>query len=237
MKFIHVASFPCTGTWFMLRMLEAHPDTTGFVQMKDLCERVDGSRGEDRQPTPDRPMMKQFIDWKCEGDNVNILHSHMECAPSQYEISSVVTLPTVVPMRDPLASLITQHQKHTNKDHSNRVRTLSDWFEIFDTIDCRLAFFPVDVMNTTQKRMIAVKDVYDHMGLKDSQIHTQRWVYDWPLDINTRGVYEMKRRYLDGDVDYISATLGDAWCELQRCEDVLRPRLVALGYRRLLWWS
>ncbi len=148
----------------------------------------------------------------------------------------------IVPIRDPLLSLISAHARNvprggeikttdsegcvsisiTSKVYklANKMmgRQLLSWIlwaeEIFEL---KPFHAPLDLGVAHLK--------YGDICFKDIGIH------------NTIGDYPLKQAYYDRDLSYIASKLDDKLRYLIELEPILRPPLEELGYKDLLWWD
>ena len=122
---------------------------------------------------------------------------------------------TIVPVRDPLLSVITAIQigKH---DPKLRVRAFEDLVELATLT--KVEFLPVDLPDHREATLERIKP-----GAKTN----------WKPS-NSIGDCKMKRDYHEGEVEDIP---DDTWSYLLSREVILRPMLERIGYRDLLWWS
>lgn len=136
---------------------------------------------------------------------------------------------TIVPLRDPLMSLITRQSRHPDLDHS----FIIDSFVHLTTIPYPLFFFPID------------RDPADRGELVDRMLRgvglgwtpeIEQYVSAW-APVNTSGEYPLKAAYRAGDIQTIRNAIPEEFDLLRSKEDVLRPFLRSHGYRKLAWYS
>ena len=122
--------------------------------------------------------------------------------------------------RDPLAAVITCIHRDNNV-----ARLLSSFVDLACKIDLPRELF---------------KPNYVPWDLPEKLRFT--WSNDTPEAAtaevqNTKGSYEAKRRYADGDKAWVVDYCGRWWQPLQRIEYVVRPMLEHIGYTNLMWWT
>jgi len=253
---IYCLSVHHTGTWTSIDWLTSHEDVEGFLTEANVNKILLGGK-----------MVHRIGDFeiRAEFNPLMVYHEHVRLEPvtitsegfqtdqwwdrmlSPAQMVMVSTVPTLIPMRDPLASLIT-YQKWGERDgridggHFSQREHLGHWcglaassklFKLFG--HCR--FLCWDLLNGTQKQnQEHLLGISRDLGLTDpspsgDQSHFQRVV-------NSAGDYPLKRAYLDGDVDLVRRGLSEsAFDVLRERESLLRPFLEELGYSDLMWWS
>lgn len=150
--------------------------------------------------------------------------------------------PTIIPLRDPLAALVSyQHRA----EHSKRTGT-----DLFlpreDVVDrwCLLAECEDRFEGSTGIRWLPWD--LERFGTAHFLWHTARGLgLNDPVPSrrglphsNGSGEYYLKTAYEAGDLAGLAAKIGDRglWY-LQSCEPILRPFLERRGYANLMWWS
>lgn len=157
---------------------------------------------------------------------------------------STVT-PTVIPIRDPLASLISRQVRinRTGKrgddivlEHVNLWVALAEtWNAIFKNF-AHIKFLPWDLIGRDGEIAEILTRISVDLGLKSSLPSidcAKKMIHN-----NNLGAYELKRAYLMGDLETIKTGVsGNAVDDLISKQNHIRPLLEFLGYRDLMWWS
>lgn len=195
MKGCLVASVPHTGTNTMLCVLEReYPHVVHLPSiMKGKYPLFD--------PTSGRPGLHPEI------PNLVWGHFNEENMPYLHHFSHY--FPIFVPLRDPLASLISRWQRKVPIDHL--VNTIHAWgyLAIFADTHKNIQFYPIE----------------DFTAARGAKV------------MNTIGDYDLKWRVIKRDYAYIRSVLPkDIINALENLEGRLRPLLESHGYRDLLWW-
>ncbi len=171
-----------------------------------------------------------------------VYHEHVRCdrqnpyRMNRTQLVMATIFPTLIPIRDPLASIISyQHradfhgvpgQWAPDLDLFNRWVAMA---EIYPYLDSRaVQFLPWDLWENDHP---GLNKIERHLGLRERS--------DIPTILNNcSGPYELRRCYLEGDVDALKSRLkGNLWRDLVEREGQLRPMLESLGYHELLWWD
>lgn len=144
----------------------------------------------------------------------------------------------VVPLRDPLAALVTERERSPDVDLVPRI---AQWDTLMRFADRYEAYcFPIDLPMAVWERAEAIRGLLSATALAWPPAIAEelgRWAHEWPVH-NTRGKYELKARYQAGDLDALRAAgLDTALAALQAQESELRPWLEKAGYTWLPWWS
>lgn len=240
-NWIFVPSIPSTGTWFVVHMLANHPAINGWTMLQELVAIAGGAEGTAQKCHTGVPgdLIEPSL-----SEGTNVIQRHValvDCSWAKLSdemIGMLASLPCLIPLRDPLLSLITQYQKAPQRDHSADVIVWRPFVEVLLKIErvANLSFLPLDVLDTHESRLIHLMAVFNTLQIPNDDFAAD-WADQWPTTYNSRGDYVMKQKYYARDIGYLSRTLGDAWTELQRGEEILRPFLERHGYKKLLWWS
>ena len=248
MNVIFSPSAPQSGTWFVLRLFEKLGCKIEHVG--EIMDRV-----EDRALRPDGPI---------------ILHAHIfpfYYCPSPYKeswpsfggdpiqeyivrknklsmggIKLLASMyKTVIPIRDPLASLLTRETRAPNLRHFYIV-------DAFVEMARELAghpnvqFLPVDLNLTFDERRQLLENVIFHCGLdiNEHNVIIGDVATHWKKE-NVTPNNRFWEPYENGDMVTIQNLLGPKWAEvlhLKNFSGILTPFLSGLGYnekKTLLW--
>ena len=148
----------------------------------------------------------------------------------------------IVPLRDPLATLVSAKSRAPEADAMHYVHC---WVTLIEAIGPFIAahYLPLDLLKTPEDRATALSEVVEAAELlSDPNAHVARtrWALEWPKDQhNSIGVTDRKIAYANGDVRWLRGRGGlapeiDA---LVAQEELFRPWLEKVGYRKLAWWT
>ena len=227
MRAVFLLTVQHTGTWWSIQTLRTHPEIKGFAHVRNVLRLRTGqpligidSGNPNGESVPD--------------DGVTLIHTHWfrvyERGRWQWDtISDALTVfvPTIVPLRDPLMSLLTRH----NRDpwmypHGD---LLEEWIRMANCSN-PFTFYRVDEFS-----------IAEFAGAVRSTGLTTPDAWLATMDIsqrpNTSGSYALKDAYRNRDANLISSTVPELWNKLRESEYLLRPFLEKRGYQNLLWWS
>src|SRR3990167_7085295 len=226
MRAIFLLTVQHTGTWWTINTLRTHPDIKGFAHIRNVLNLHLGMplTGIDAG-IPSTESLSQ--------DGINLLHTHWfrvyEKGRWQWDTMSdalVVLVPTIMPLRDPLLSLLTRH----NRDSWMYPHTdlLDEWIRL---AGCGLPieYFKMDLYAESE-----FLQALHNVGLAVPRDWVQ--FIDRTTVDNTSGNYVLKEAYYDGNKRYIQSAVPDMWSRLTAAESYLRPFLERHGYSNLLWW-
>ncbi len=253
---IYCLSVHHTGTWSAIEWLTAHEDIKGFLQQAHVNKILMGGK-----------MIHKIDDFRLEAKfhPLMVYHEHVVLEgvkftpagflPDQWwermisasQTVMISTTPTLIPIRDPLASLIT-YQKWGERDGRidggdfSQREQINHWcglavshrnLKLFG--HCR--FLCWDLLNgTPEETEEYLLDISRNLGLKDPS--PSKDVSHFKRVVNSVGDYPLKQAYLNGDVDAVRRGLSEsAFDVLMERESLLRPFLEELGYTDLMWWT
>ncbi len=147
---------------------------------------------------------------------------------------------TVVPMRDPLASMIT-FSGYTSQEQQQALRIerkMEEYYRALELQEYRpVIYVPVDLYSerTFEERKKLLVEASNDLV---SEADCIKWAEEWPVH-NTRGDYGPKRWYQAGDIEKVKAHLevDGRWKQLKQNENKVRPYLEQLGYKELMWYD
>ena len=253
---IYCLSVHHTGTWTTIGWLTEHQGVGGFLQeahVNEIMEKGAGAylheigpiqikpkfsptmvyhehaRLEQRKPTPSGYLGPAWWEFRM--------------APSQMVL--IATQPTVIPIRDPLASLV-NYQKWAERDgradggNFNPIVHLDHWCALAGSYHSIKKFghckflcwdLPRGQGELTRDLVLIAKD----LGLENNS-PSEKWG-DGRV-INSAGDYPLKLAYSEGDLGALRKGIANhGYDALTNREPLLRPFLEELGYKNLCWWS
>jgi hypothetical protein len=254
---ILVASVQNTGTWFVIDFLQSHPDVKHFselIHILDEHEDLASMYSRCEHNLADKFLASQFkmsLQEVLPDNEISLLHHHIVTSHWSTRRACWVNWnnsfgsllggisPTIIPVRDPLMSLITGYRRSevagVQFDFISRLSCFSFWTDLSWAPGPSIFFFPIDLYTTREAREELLNDTLTMCGLP-SATYVSELAATW-VPQNTVGDYEMKRWYLNGDVKKIEAAIPRCFSALRLHEQTFRPFLEHLGYKNLLWWS
>lgn len=151
------------------------------------------------------------------------------------QLVMAMTNPTVIPIRDPLSSLISYqnraeiHGKIGTDGFLPMEHVLDRWVmmaKVFDVLKRNVHFICWDLINGDPDELCQIALA---LGITEGQ-------YLGATLNNSMGDYPLKKAYQDGDRETLSQQIVGFGRLLDR-EAQLRPFLEELGYSDLMWWS
>lgn len=145
---------------------------------------------------------------------------------------------TVVPMRDPLASLLTFSGYNTDqqKESLRIARRMEEFLRALQLQEHRpVVYVPVDLERTKQERIENLRAASNGIVEEEKILE---WAEEWPVH-NTRGEYGPKLWYKERDLEKVKAHLhvDGRWQQLEQYGDKVRPYLEQIGYKDLMWYD
>lgn len=226
MHVILLPTVPHTGTEFMVNFLQELPLVQNVVELRQLRKNPQLLAGGERGLPGLYP------------DRGNLAYGHIY----EKELPTILSLAQwwkpVVPLRDPLLSLLTRQNRHPDQSH---IHIVASWLRLVDIVDeCDPCYISLDLLNTEEKRKDALEKVVFACGGGYGAWFdvVNNWARNWPkYKHNSKGIYALKEEYLHGDMTNIEQELKQELVHLRHAEPILRPFLEKQGYRDLLWWN
>lgn len=224
MNIILLASVPHTGTEFIKHFIDAHPgvgNTVGLAQIRN-------NRGILADPYTGQGGLVPYT--------TNLVWSHINEDALRGVRCFAFHVPTVIPMRDPLLSVVTRKHRQPDMDH---LWLIECWLVLATFIwpYSDAVYYPVDLeaAKTPEER-------YEGMKKMSRALHLQPDGYVKPFaekfaPVNTRESYDLKKMYDERDFEQLSLHLKLEIQHLRHAEPYLRPMLEMLGYKDLMWWT
>jgi len=213
-----VASVQHTGTWFLVHLLRQHSMLTSFAEFADL-------QHPDTASHP-MPSVVQFhltgAGFRSRGDLDGVEGMLGDLATRGVGIA--------IPVRDPVLSLLTRRRRHPDLDHSFIV----DGFRRISILPyvMPVSFLPVgidaDCVEFFGKLGIALggDDLKRVVGVSKAR----------PV-INSSGMDDVTREYLEGRVGPVIEALPREMDRLFAMREIVVPFLKNLGFGEQPWWS
>lgn len=227
---IALLSIPNTGTWFTLNLLLLHPEINYHIDYNS------GFFGIGRKEL-NRYKFK-YIGLK---DNVDkIIYRRHIMGPKTHGDIDLLCMghKAIIPMRDPLASLI-------SKKNRNPIEPAYEHVEAFEYIATspwaqKSFFFPIDTdefKSDEKSRHGLALDLFD--SFLNIPIDNINDLYIWAKENEPKNAmedYPERQAYLNGDIERATAKCKGEFEYLKSKKNVLIPFLKQLGYKDLMWW-
>ena len=228
-----------TGTWSTIAWLVLHKEVNGLMLSTDVYDVVDGKRTI--------PQMQDSGTYHQKFDPSMVYHEHIrpdhwfEKEMSRTQIVLATTNPTVIPIRDPLLSLISYqnraeiHDKVGTSGFMPVEHILDRWVllaEKFDTLRQydHIQFLCWDLLGKNGSDRLW--EVTKNLGMNDQSA----CLVGQAMMNNSMGDYALKFDYVKRDADAMRDGV-DGVHGLMKREKILRPFMECLGYSDLMWWS
>jgi len=140
--------------------------------------------------------------------------------------------PIIIPLRDPLAAIITRQQRHPEMPHKYIIDGFLSFMQDFH--DFNVLWFPVDLYTGRNGRLDLLEKLEKHIHRIISYKHTI--ATEWQQK-NTQGIYPLKEAYLKCDLAEIKNTIPCEWKYLIKNKSLLKPFFEEQGYKDLLWFE
>lgn len=250
---IYCLSIQHTGTWSTLAWILKHEGVNGFLAHPHIFDILEPSHTDQEEGIyPIHPMESGELVEKW--DPRLVFHHHMELdlkVPTRIDRTQVLIStvnPTVIPVRDPLASLIS-YQVRAEKDGRTSENGfaprshVATWVALAQTWNgilknfAHVRFLCWDLLGVMDRFEVVehLTDIAQDLGLRDAfpSVKCARKM----IHNNDLGAYDLKRAYLKRDLEFINENVShSAVLELMQNTDILRPFLEGLGYSDLMWW-
>ena len=226
-----------SGTWSALAWLVRHQDVPGLLLSTGVYQILSGEK------TDPIVMGSELYTEKLEPGIV--YHEHIRpdyrfsSSMDRSQLMLAAMHPTLIPMRDPLASLISYHsraersgqldgQMYRPVDHVCMRWVLLATETALDR--AQIVFLPWDLDDGPTSAQLWWAS--QALGLKDREPSQDGWPHQ-----NLSGESALKEAYRAKDANFIHGVIGQPFVFLRNREPQLRPFLEGLGYRNLIWWS
>ncbi len=218
---IFLPTIQSTGTWFCIELIRKHSMLDYFTVMSELAMHrlANGS-----SLVHAHFGMTEF-GWGDEYDNKFL---PIEDIKKWIRNSDKV----VVPLRDPLLSLVTGAHRLFN------MKAIVDGFVAIagPLFDAKIFFVPIDLYTPRDHsiKLALLIRLFNYLGLK-YEGYIKEFADNWPI-INTMNSYPVKEAYFSRDLATVSKSMPKAYDYLCSHKAVLRPFLETVGYSELMWW-
>ena len=231
-----------TGTWFLVEMLMKHPSVTEFMETRffSILSKKPAYHGVPQSFTKNQ-----------KGFSILQLHvDRYEKNPNgarRHFATLMCTSPTVIPIRDPLGSILTMRERGLKREfrvvYDRMLNRVAIWKEFVQNIPLLQKFtdqiyvLPLDVLGKQSRKVreATLMAMCQTIGLPLNTKYLKE-AARWPM-VHSLGTYAMKRYYKQSRQDQMMKALGpDVWKALCDIESDTRPFFEQLGYKNLMWW-
>lgn len=228
-----VASVQHTGTWFTIDFLQ------NFI--------------------PNKKEVAHMIEEKIQIESPTIIHSHL---PIIYDLDMRVDMDwhsrrkltmkdrsislrtlevlmnlfkVVIPVRDPLASILSREARHPDLRHFFIVDGFIELAQKYKDHP-NVVFLPIDLPWDRSQRMKKLFEIMEHcsIDIESNRDLVRKFASNWEPKNTTPG-NRFKELYKNKDIDQIRFLLGPKWAEvnyLQNMASIILPFLASVGYTR-----
>ena len=146
---------------------------------------------------------------------------------------------TIIPIRDPLACILTREARAPNLRHFYIVDGFLEVIKRYENHP-NVIFFPVDLYEDVVDRADLLDNVLKHCGVspEKEQSLVHETAYAWKKENSAENPF--REPYEQGDIDKIKGMMGASWAEVRYLKihgGTIQPFLKRLGYdtKELLW--
>ena len=247
MKAIFIPSIQHTGTWFLLHLLRNHSSNkSGHMLNHEHLQRILIDKSYVNLVFSEDTTLIHFHFGEGEAHFPDDRAKHFPYELVEYMAS---IFPTVIPLRDPLLSLISRQARYPDLDHSYLINGFVYLVQLSQKF--RPFILPIDVLakHSDKQRYGELADLMKHLGL-DLEPYLALWSVSWSVFNPTSAIAESENNeemktalslmagyYETGDVGKLYEIFPEEYDYLKSHEPLLKPFLKELGYRDLAWWE
>ena len=232
---IFILSVQHTGTGFVASALQRLFPAAAIFDISYLTR---GSTVLD-SPTIVRshfPIIRSItVDPEMDFNSVQQLGINYKSIGYRAALAFAAIFPVVIPLRDPLAAILTRESRHPEFRHFFIVDGFVEIARRF-AHHPNVIFFPVDAPKTYEERRDLIRRVAAHCGIDVSRsgLTIGRIARRW-RKVNSTPGNPFSDHYAVGDISSIRDMLGPKWAEvryLKNRADFILPLLASAGYTR-----
>ncbi len=243
-----------TGTWSTLAWVLSHQTVKGFLTTEHIFDILEPDEPDQESGVyPVHPMESgELVE---EFHPSMVYHEHLRLDADKLhridrtQILIATVTPTVIPVRDPLAALISYQVRAETAGRKTEtgfaprshveswVALAQTWEKILKNFG-HVRFMPWDLLGQGDRFEIAEKlfGISTDLGMMDGK-PSLTCARDM-IHNNDRGTYPLKEAYQNGDLEEIRQGVSEGAVNLLTSKQkLLRPFLEFLGYSDLMWWT
>ena len=225
---ICVASVPHTGSWFTTNFLEKLVDCES-KRMVDLTEEVPLAHYH-LGATYDGDFGYEHLE---EGKIRSEYKEYFKKFPNYTTVSYLLKeckFKTVIPVRDPILSLITRQNRNPLLSHMLVIRGLRR--VVFLEKQENVFFFPVDLYETEEDRYNLLNDLTAFVGISNDGI-VRETARTWSKRNVSEDTTGLKKEYLNGNLEEIERIIPES--NIIFNNSIVKGFMRNLGYDKLIW--
>ncbi len=232
-KMIFVPTVQHTGSCFALLFLERF----GF-KAKEVLPVIEGGQPLIQQPTLLHTHFPIMNTLDCAFEPAVPYYQRLPKTAKSLPIEAIRLLcslyKTVIPIRDPLAAILTREARHPELRHFYIVNGYKQLAYLAGNLNVR--FLPIDLYPETEKRKDLLLSILTHCEI-DPEPHLDfidRMAEQWRPENETPN-NRFRELYADKKIDEIRFLLGPKWAEvvyLKNSAGIILPFLTSLGYTK-----
>lgn len=215
-SYIFAPSVQHTGTWFLLRALKRHSRVDDIIEFGQMRERTS---------EPD----KKYVLHVHIGDGGCPLYLPYHSTYMALDVLMRV-LRTVIPLRDPLLSLLSRQKRHPMLLHTH----LINGFLYLAQMQGDCFFLPVDILTNPDERKETLNGLFDYLGL-EKEPFIDEWAEQWKVVNENPIPYSEIDWYREGAVNKLRGLFPEEFDYLQSHAYIIKPFLSKHGYKNLIW--
>ena len=241
---IFVPTLPQSGTWFILRLLEKcgfRLEFTGdIVKERKIMGDHDTIALSTHifpfyyQASPFKEVFPHYGGHPTTDYVVRKLHMGMAGIELLTRLHK-----TIIPIRDPLACILTREARAPNLRHFYIVDGFLEVIKRYENHP-NVIFFPVDLYKELGDRKKLTEKVLIHCNINSGNYRKDidDYVVEWKKENSAENPF--REPYEQGDIDKIKGMMGASWAEVRYLKihgGTIQPFLKRLGYdtKELLW--
>jgi len=241
---LFVPSIQHTGTWFTIKFLQHFiPNEREVFHILKSEQTVKGENLDDQQTTKPTilhshfPIIRNFenmhIDMDCRTRQQ--LHVKNRCLPLTNILTFANIFKTVIPLRDPLAAMLTREARHPHLRHFFIVDNFIEVAQNFSDHP-NVVFLPIDLYKTTEERVELLKRVARHclIDVEENEKIVNKVGAEWEVQ-NVTPNNRFSELYKEGNINEINYLLGSKVAEVEYLKtraSIILPFLASVGYKK-----
>lgn len=242
---LFVPSVQHTGTWFTVQFLMNFiPNEREVFHILEAEQTKKGENLDNQQITTPTVMHSHFpIIRNFESMHVDMdhrtrqqLHIKNRCLPLTNILTFANIFKTVIPIRDPLAAILTREARHP---HLRHFFIIDGFIEIAQNFSRHpnVKFLPIDLYKTIGERVRLLSDILEHCCIKrtsDNMAIVNRFAMEWKIQ-NPTPNNRFSKLYKDKNIDKINYLLGSKVAEIEYLKtraSIILPFMASLGYTK-----
>ena len=216
-----------TGTWFAIRLLEHF---LGEVHLIKAIKHYEAFLHGHPRKWAQRMDAGHFNI----PEQVKLSQTHFHVCKTEPEIQRLIDdNKTIIPVRDPMLSLITREKRHPELNpHYPWVTQFDRFVDLAEHPNC--FFFPIDLYKSADEKKVLVRNLLDYVGVTDiNDVWLNNFVKKWtPVNLtaaNNNIQKNLVAPYQNGELDKLHARFKKSY-EFLIKNDNIKKFLKTMGY-------